>query len=1047
MKLGIILVLVAVTVTHCAHYNDPSGCVGVEDEPHAVKCNSIPVCSSVNHLFYRRYEQYYFEPVEDTLKNNIFENCTFTDGLIVIKDIKRIEQFAFSTVKIATNSQFKLKISATKPGSTDLFIDKYAFTGMRIMKNGVFTFQVNSYKEVILEDALINSVHQEINSKLNVVCFNVEELVVTDKNNNETNSFINNHRSHFTHNRTYSLEVSLSNSVHITENMFKGLQITPYSLMEIKLQSILNVHVLGGAFERLQIGDFANFTIVIDNVNSVRLGEDLFSYLQQEVSSIFNLRLTRIGAHKTSDNYDYYNDLYDYQYDDNLVYELPESDWFCIPNGLLKKSVQAESSLTKIEFDEFESSVSVSAFAFHDIQMSDSSKLQIIMNKVKGHIIVDTNAFYFIRINDGIFEFWVKNHRQDQVFYTEQRGSQLIAADNPKSNFKPKNIEDNLLGGLENIYLKLNDLAFNKLFLSSRSFFRFGYVNCKSGFTVYPKSFNSFHTDQIQKKDLDERTKISFELSQIEDDNELGFQFEFLDKNTIEFNADLMYMPKVIEIESYEPSLSVIHLKNSTLTKSRVISVGNELGKGYHGEKRQVCEFCRFYRTRPLMTPVEFNTPNLINSNSLVYFSEPIKISLGMEKNNEPVHCTSCLYIYLYRTMHRREDFFFVKDHLPSCFLNLHYKDNLYFSSYHDTNKRLAAIKTIESTFKEYWSLLNCAAVTGLNEILTYHNNDIISGDYNGDETYTDLERIDRNCKRKCPNELEIKRVKNLNQANFHKFSQGICPKNSDMKQDVRTALKKSRGNNQSNNESKGSFNWTLLLVSCLIISIVAGLIIWRKNKYSNEPFFVQLHSIQRGFSNLGTKSSFKKLEINNNRAENDTNEFIGDVDLNEYEYDDDFDFSKTETTSFQRCDLSDNEESVVINQSLSSKKRYSIQTRMENIFNKTNLLNVANPKFSKKSTRNFKYPHCSYNTQDTTLVATKIPNEFKLELNEFAEASDSKKRSCVTYDIDKKEWRQSLIANEEVIIGDGYGYDQNDATFLRVEENPLDNIKFNSNE
>ena len=69
--------------------------------------------------------------------------------------------------------------------------------GMRIMKNGAFTFQVNSYKEVILEDALINSVHQEINSKLNVVCFNVEELVLTDKNNNETNSFINNHRSYF----------------------------------------------------------------------------------------------------------------------------------------------------------------------------------------------------------------------------------------------------------------------------------------------------------------------------------------------------------------------------------------------------------------------------------------------------------------------------------------------------------------------------------------------------------------------------------------------------------------------------------------------------------------------------------------------------------------------------------------------------------------------------------------------------------------------------------------------------------------------------------
>lgn len=49
------------------------------------------------------------------------------------------------------------------------------------------------------------------------------------------------------------------------------------------------------------------------------------------------------------------------------------------------------------------------------------------------------------------------------MFYTEQRGSQLIAADNPASNFKPKLIENKLLDSLENIYLKINDLAFNKL--------------------------------------------------------------------------------------------------------------------------------------------------------------------------------------------------------------------------------------------------------------------------------------------------------------------------------------------------------------------------------------------------------------------------------------------------------------------------------------------------------------------------------------------------------------------------------------------------------
>lgn len=402
--------------------------------------------------------------------------------------------------------------------------------------------------------------------------------------------------------------------------------------------------------------------------------------------------------------------------------------------------------------------------------------------------------------------------------------------------------------------------------------------------------------------------------------------------------------------------------------------------------------------------------------------------------------------------MHRREDFFFVKDHLPSCFLNLHYKDNLYFSAYHDTKKRLAAIQTIESTFKEYWSLLNCAAVTGLNEIFTYHNNDIISGNYNGDETYSDLERISQNCNRKCPSELEVKRIKNLDQGNFHKFSQRICPKNSDMKQDVQITLKNSRGKHSSRT-SEHSFNWTLLLMACVILSLAVGLFIWRKNRYSSEPFIVQLHSIKRGFNNIGAKNTFKKLDpttSENNKLENDMNDFIDDVDLNEYEYDDDFDFSKVETTSFQKCDLSDIECSDTI-QTFSPKKN-SLQTRIEKIFTKTslktNLLNVTSPnKFSKK-TRIFKYPHCSYNTTDTTLVATKIPNEFKLELNEVARTSDAKKRSCVTYDIERKECRQSLVSlGANKTLSEGYGYEQNDGPLLRVEENPLDNVKLNSND
>jgi hypothetical protein len=56
----------------------------------------------------------------------------------------------------------------------------------------------------------------------------------------------------------------------------------------------------------------------------------------------------------------------------------------------------------------------------------------------------------------------------------------------------------------------------------------------------------------------------------------------------------------------------------------------------------------------------------------------------------------------LYRTIHRREDFYFAKDHLPSCFLNLHYKENLFFSSLTDPGQRSAAVHEIERDFIRY---------------------------------------------------------------------------------------------------------------------------------------------------------------------------------------------------------------------------------------------------------------------------------------------------------------------------------------------------------
>lgn len=137
--------------------------------------------------------------------------------------------------------------------------------------------------------------------------------------------------------------------------------------------------------------------------------------------------------------------------------------------------------------------------------------------------------------------------------------------------------------------------------------------------------------------------------------------------------------------------------------------------------------------------------------------------------------CTSCLFIYLYRTIQRRADFFYVKDHLPKCFINLHFKDEKsleLLNSSTEKYKREKYIKTIEESFKIYWKLLNCSSLTGLKSILDYN-----AEQNESDETLGDYEAIEKRCESmRAANEDE---TSSLDANSWHESALRICGKNT----------------------------------------------------------------------------------------------------------------------------------------------------------------------------------------------------------------------------------------------------------------------------
>ena len=146
--------------------------------------------------------------------------------------------------------------------------------------------------------------------------------------------------------------------------------------------------------------------------------------------------------------------------------------------------------------------------------------------------------------------------------------------------------------------------------------------------------------------------------------------------------------------------------------------------------------------------------------------------------------------------------------------------------------------------------------------------------------------------------------------------------------------------------------------------------------------------------------------------------------ELNEYEYDDDFDLPKTQCTSFQKD--TDNFTSE-LNTKPSPKKRSALLLFTDNLFSKdrlkASLLNVTNTQhahFKSKSPGSNKYQHYGYKSTE------KAPS--------FGTGS-AEKDLTVSYDIDKCQVDSK--ATESV----REGCQSSGSSLINVETNPLDRL------
>lgn len=750
----------------------------------------------------------------------------------------------------------------------------------------------------------------------------------------------------FKNNLTYGVFVAEVNEAQFDDEFFAKLHINPYSSWLLQINTARSLRLGRSLFDGLLLGYSANFNLLVENVHSVGLDKFIFSGLQQEKYSVFYLYLEKIGFvdsetpslsvttrlmsrgrenNKTDDG-----DYEDYENVSDVDEYLTSNVWFCVPEGLFDNVLMSDSTLTQIHFMEMDTHVSVSNNSFRDITLGAESKFQLMFQDIAGHVVFDESSINMIRLGDGQLEIWLDDSIKKQTSQDNTNRSATFSAAK-LVQYETNGMFKLLDPDIKNRYIMFMPRSLSKIYTTPKSSFRLAFQTFSSVSVLNFLSIYEFHFDRFKSsssnernEDRDFRTKLELDLTR---DLTHAAWLDFLNghSDSSEYLDDSSSsLPKVIELDGYRPIMSVIrddsplvivpdenheevNTEDLSTSSQKQRHKAKKTSPGSFGstDDRLIDEFCRFYKLRPFMTSFVPNSDS--HKSNLIFFKETTEsdyMGANLKENN--VTCTSCLLIYLYRHVHRRSDFYFVKSQLPACFVRLHYNiDRIYLLNSINQNERDEYVRTVEESFRYYWKLLNCYKLTGIERILDVNEHQ------SDDESISFYDSARGKCSRESSLAVQMaesERVTKMDPTSvWHKrYSQRICAKNqfdtritsrfdAEFSSSTDIGLKKSKNPGQLSNSNKTPKLPIAVLVLFLVCISSMGLIIMRY-KFKKSGRYCVHFKLSRAGSSQRSEPGFQRLKNSNVTKYNGQNVTLAvtqaDV-IDENELDDDEEFEE----------------------------------------------------------------------------------------------------------------------------------------------------------
>ena len=580
--------------------------------------------------------------------------------------LKQIRKFVFynELSKIEANSFSNCKFNNQLDTIEIIFnslteIQDFSFLNMDIESNTKVTLIINGdsdTQELEIHPNAFKGINLSRNSIFlieisNYKQINIESALVEDIVQDE-NSIVN-----FIFKTNYQI-LFLNNS----QTDLNPSKLTKNITFKIEIMNSNRVFIEEDKFKFLTIDALSEFLFIISDTSEIFFGKNCFSSITISFKAKFSVYVKKANNVLLGDGL--FQNLIQEDYSlfyfiiQNLENNFDETNSICflVPESFMKNIKQNRYSLLQIHFIDFRTHfITFSQKALDEIFLNDESTVQFYFKDIDTDIIFLNESINHLQLTNGIFEVTIENH-----------ASKVYSINSTKP-----------------VYFIFNSNAAKSIYLTSKSTFKIGFHNSSSIFNLNEASLNEVHVDDFVDEQPDYRTKLTVEVK-----NSPNFRMKF--SNIINSKAKI---PLLIEIDNYMPLLSIVNSDGTFEVDKTLNANKNSYNRKYTENINNLLQYelCQYSSLKGYL------------EDHMIYFSEPKNENLRLKQNQM---CSSCLFLYLYRYVHRHQDFYYRRDQLPDCFTNLLYKDTFAFND--------KAYMLIDDKINKYWSLQRCGIISGM---------------------------------------------------------------------------------------------------------------------------------------------------------------------------------------------------------------------------------------------------------------------------------------------------------------------------------------------